>query len=117
MAAMRQATSDGGEGVLFLGVGEEEVEPGAGVGFLHAGLFHEGAGEVGLERFVHHVVHDGARGVERAGLFAGGGFGFLVVRGEQVFEDLAEEFGIKGDFLIDRRVLDDGELVTVQDTR
>ena len=104
-----------GEGVLFLGVGEEEVQPGAGVGFLHAGLFHEGAGEVGLERFVHHVVHDGARGVERAGLLAGGGLGFLVVGGEEVLEDLAEEFGVEGDFLIDGGVLDDGELVAVQD--
>jgi hypothetical protein len=114
-----------GEGVFFLGVGEEEVQPGAGVvsesfpsswlRFLHAGLFHEGAGEVGLERFVHHVVHDGARGVEGAGLLAGGGLGFLVVGGEEVLEDLAEQFGVEGDFLIDGGVLDDGELVAVQD--
>ena len=99
----------------FLGVGEEKVQPGAGVGFLHTGLFHEDAGEVGLERFVHHVVHDGARGVERAGLLAGGGPGFLVVGGEEVLEDFAEQFGVKRDFLIDGGVLDDGELVTVQD--
>ena len=70
---------------------------------------------MGLERLVHHVVHDGARGVEGAGLFAGGGFGFLVVGGEEVFEDFAEQLGIEGDFLIDGRVFDDGELVAVQD--
>jgi hypothetical protein len=70
---------------------------------------------VGLEGFVHHVFHDGARGVEGAGLLAGGGLGFLVVGGEEVFEDFAEQFGIEGDFLIDRGVLDDGEFVAVQD--
>jgi hypothetical protein len=70
---------------------------------------------VGFEGLVHHVVHDGARGVEGAGLLAGGGLGFLVVGGEEVFEDFAEEFGIESDFLIDGGVLDDGELVAVQD--
>ncbi len=88
MAAMRQATSAGVK-VLFLGVGEEEVESGAGSGFLHARLFHEDAGEVGLQRTVHHVVHDGARGVEGAGLLAGGRAGFRIVSGEQIFKHLA----------------------------
>jgi len=70
---------------------------------------------MGFEGFVHHVVHDGAWGVEGAGLLAGGGPGFLVVGGEVVFEDFAEQLGIEGDFLIDGGVLDDGELVAVQD--
>ena len=77
------------KGVLFLRVGKENVEPGTGVFFLHASLLHECAGEMGLERLVHHVVHDRARGVERAGLLAGSGLGFLVVGGEEVFEDFS----------------------------
>ena len=68
---------------------------------------------MGLEGLVNHIVHDGARGVEGAGLLAGGGLGFLVVGCEEVLEDLAKEFGIEGDFLIDGGVLDDGELVAV----
>ena len=77
--------------------------------------FFEFPREMGFEGFVHHVVHDGARGVEGAGLLAGGGLGFLVVGGEEVFEDFAEEFGVEGDFLINGGVLDNGELVAVQD--
>ena len=70
--------------------------------------------EIGDEGFVHHVVDDLARGVERAGLFAGGGAGFGVVGGEEVLEDLAQQFGVEGDFLFDRGVLRDGELVAVE---
>src|SRR3712207_7382528 len=39
---------------------------------------------------------------------------FLDVGGEQVLEDLAEQFRIEGNFLIDGRVLNDCELVRVQ---
>ena len=70
---------------------------------------------MGFEGLVHHVVDDGARGVEGAGLLAGGGLGFLVVGSEEVLENFAEELGVEGDFLVDGGVLDDGELVAVED--
>ena len=44
--------------------------------------------------FVCHVIHHRARGVIRAGLLAGGVAGFGVVRGEEILEHLAEQFGI-----------------------
>ena len=72
---------------------------------------------MGLERFVHHVFDDGARGVEGTRLLAGGVLGFLVVGSEQVFKDLAQQFRIKGNFLIHRRVFDDGEFIGVQDVK
>ena len=70
-----------------------------------------------FERFVHHVFNDGAWGIEGACLLAGCGLGFLVVTGQQVLEHLAQQFRVKRDFLIDRRVFDDGELVGVQDVQ
>ncbi len=100
---------------FLLGVGEEYVQSGPRVFLLHAVGVLQGPGEVGLEGFVHHVVHDGAWRVEGAGLLAGRGLRFLVVGGEQVFEHLAQEFRIQGDFLIDGSVLDDGELVRGED--
>ena len=68
-----------------------------------------------FEGLVHHVVDDGARSVEGAGLLAGGGLGFLVVGGEEVLENFAEEFGIEGDFLVDGSVLDNSKFVAVED--
>ena len=56
------------------------------------------------EAVVHHVVDDLARGVERAGLLAGGGAGFRVVGGEQVLEHLAGQLRVERDFLLDGRV-------------
>jgi hypothetical protein len=78
------------------------------------GLFHEYASEVDLKSLVYHVIYDGTRRIKGAGLLTGSGFGFLVVSGEKVFEDFAEEFGVEGDFLIDGSVLDNGELIAVQ---
>ena len=49
-----------------------------------------GAGEVGFEGFVHHVVYDGARGVEGAGLLTCGGARLRVVGGQQILEGLDE---------------------------
>jgi hypothetical protein len=37
-----------------------------------------------------------------------------VIAGEQVFEDLAEQFGIKRYFFVQRGVLVDGEFVAVE---
>jgi hypothetical protein len=70
---------------------------------------------VSLERFVYHVVNDGARSVEGAGLFAGSGFGLLVVRGEKILEDLTKQLGIESNFLIDGCVFNDGKLVAIED--
>lgn len=75
--------------MLLLGVGEEDIESGLGVGAREAGLVGEGLRKVGLERFIDHVVDDGTRGVEGAGLLAGGGLGLLVVGGEEVLEDFS----------------------------
>ena len=71
--------------------------------------------EVGDEGFVYHVVDDFAWGVEGAGLFAGSCAGFGVIGSEQVFEDLSEEFGIQGDFLLYRCILGNREFVAVED--
>jgi hypothetical protein len=71
--------------------------------------------QVGDQRLVHHVVHDGARSVVGAGGFAGGGGGFGVAGGQEVFEDLAGQFGVEGDLLVQRGVFGDGEVVAVED--
>ena len=70
--------------------------------------------QAGEERLSHHVADDFAWGVERASLFACGGTGLRVVGGEQVLEDLAEQFGVERDFLLDGGVFSDGELVAVE---
>jgi hypothetical protein len=70
---------------------------------------------VSFERFINHVFNDGARRVEGACLLAGSCSGLFVIGGEQVFKDLAQQLRIKSNFLIDRRVFDNGELVGVQD--
>lgn len=82
---------------------------------IHRSAFIILAFQVGDEGLVHHVVDDLAGGVEGAGLFAGGGFGFGVVGGQQVFKDLAQELRVQGDLLFNRGVFGDGEFVAVQD--
>ncbi len=52
---------------------------------------------------------------ERAERFAGRGASVLVIGSEQVFKHLAEQFGIERDFLFERSVFLDGELVAGQD--
>ena len=42
------------------------------------------ASEMGFERLVDHIFHDGTWGVEGAGLLAGAGSSFRIVRGEEV---------------------------------
>ncbi len=80
-------------------------------------LRHRGhlRGEVGAQGFIHHVADDLARRVEGAEGLAGGGAGVFVVGGEEVFEDLAEQLGIEGDFLFQRSVFLDGEFVAGED--
>ena len=103
-----------GEVVRLIVVGKEVAEAIFGVRRARAGGFQPGR-EAGDEGFVHHVVDDFARGVEGAGLLAGGGAGLRVVGGEEVLEDLAEQFGVEGDFFFEGGVLFDGEFVAVED--
>ena len=67
------------------------------------------------QRLVDHIVHDLAGRVVGAGLLAGVLAGFGVVGGEEVLEDLAEQFRVERDVLLDGRVLLDGELVAVEE--
>ena len=64
---------------------------------------------------IYHVVNDFARRIERAGLLARGCPRFGVIGGEQVLKDAAEQLGVEGDFLLNRCVLGDGELIAVED--
>lgn len=83
------------------------------------GGFGEGEGEfleeVGFEGDIDHVIDEGAGSVERACLFAGRFAGFGVEGGEEVFKDLAEEFGVKSDLFFDGSIFGDGELVALKD--
>ena len=99
--------------VRLVVVGEQMAEPGFHVFGGRQRGFQFGF-QAGDERLVHHVVDDFARGVERAGLFAGGGAGFGIVGGEQVLKHLAGQFRVEGDFLLDGRVFLDGEIVAVE---
>ena len=63
--------------------------------------------EVVDEAFLAHVVDDLARGVECAKTLA-------PVFLDQIFEDLAEHFGVNGDFFFQRLGLVDGEVVAVE---
>ena len=76
-------------------------------------LLHLGF-QAGNERLVHHVVDDFARGVERAGLFAGGRAGFRVIGREEIFKHLAGQFRVERHFLLDRRVFLDREMVALK---
>ena len=103
--------------VLLLGIGEENIETGARIPFGHYVFPAQHAGQVRLERFIHHVIHNRARRIKRTSLLADGGFGFLIVRGEQIFKYLAKQFRIKSDFLIDGNVFVNGELVVREDMK
>lgn len=103
------------ERVVFVGVGEEQIEAGAGVVEGHVGLLGEFVGEPDFERLVDHVVDDFPGRVERAGLLAGRGAGFGVIGGQEVLEHAPEQLGIERDFLLDQRVLGNGELVGLED--
>ena len=70
--------------------------------------------KVGDEGFVYHVVDDFAWRVERAGLFTCSCTGFGIIRCEQVFKHLSEEFRIQGNFFLYGCVLGDGELIAIE---
>ena len=63
---------------------------------------------------LHHIVHDGARRVVGAGLFAGRLAGFRVVCRQQVLKHLAQQFGIQRDLRLYRCVFLNRELVVFQ---
>ena len=102
------------ERVCPLGIGKQNVQAGLRV-LLALACLGKRTREVCLERLVHHVIDYRARGVKGTRLLAGSGLGFVVVGGQQVLKHFAQQFGVKRDFLIDRRVFDDGEFVGVQD--
>ena len=60
-------------------------------------------------------MNDLARGIERAGLLAGGGARFGVIGCQQVLENFTQQFGVEGDLLFDGRVLFNRELVMILD--
>ena len=58
---------------------------------------------------------NGQSRVEGTCLFSCGGASLGIVGGEQVFEDLAEQFRVESDFLLDGGVFGNGEFVALED--
>ena len=71
--------------------------------------------QVRHKAFVHHILHNLTRCVERTGLFAGGGLSLWVIRSQKIFKHFSEELGVKRHFLLQRGVLLNGKIVMTQD--
>ena len=97
-------------GVLVVEQVVESLDPPPPLVLVRRGLPGEGL----RQGLLHHVIHHDPGRVVTAGLFPGGGAALRVVGGEQVLEDLAEQFGIQGDFLFRGRAFLDGEAVAVE---
>ena len=65
--------------------------------------------EIDNKGFIHHPIHCHARGIKRAGGFAGDCLRFRIVGAEQVLENMAEQFRVERDFFLDGGVFSEGE--------
>src|SRR5665213_1638028 len=63
------------------------------------------------ERLIHHIPHYVAGSVKGPELLACNRFGVIVVRGKKVLKHLAQQFRVQGDFLFERCVFFDSELI------
>jgi hypothetical protein len=75
----------------------------------------DGLLEVLHETLVDHVLHNLARGIERAALLACRLLRLGIVVAQEVLEDLAQELRVEGHLHVLRRVLLDGEHIAVED--
>jgi len=73
---------------LFV-VTQQKIQSDFSILRAHAALNNQLVSQICLERFIHHVVNDFAGSIETAGLLTGGGAGFRVVAGQQVFKNAA----------------------------
>ena len=73
-----------------------------------------GVGGVVCQGFLHHKIDHRPWGIKRARLLAGSLLGFGVVVGEQVFKHGAQQFGVKGHFLVVGGVFVNGKVVLFQ---
>ena len=75
-----------GQGNLLVGIAHQ-------LAVLFLEFVAHSAFEVGHQTLVDHVLHNLARRVERAGLFAGRGLCLRVVGGQQILETLPSSSG------------------------
>ena len=54
-----------------------------------------GAFEVSNQTFVHHILHNLSRGIERAGLFSGCSLRFWIIGCKQILEHFAQQFRVE----------------------